>query len=120
MSSVIRIGLGAALLLSSVPAAIAASEETPVSNEYIQGSAEAAVETPEATVLEERIENNVTAASVTIDTPADITLAAPQSRKASVNHAGLWCDNTDAYGGHSPDTLWGMRAFWDNQASRGN
>jgi hypothetical protein len=28
------------------------------------------------------------------------------------------CDRTDAYGGHAPASLWGTRAFWEDQTKQ--
>ena len=92
MSSVVRIALGAALLLAG---AMAQTYSTPVPAQ-VEASAPAQTEAP------------VVVAAV--DAPVAVQSSKP-------HHAGLWCDNTDQYGGHGANTLWGRRAFWENQSN---
>lgn len=92
MSSAVRSVIGAAVLLTGTSAAMAASETTPAENQYIQTNAS------------------------TAQVEANSTPTQNQSRK--VNHAGVWCDNTDPYGRHGSNTLWGIRSFWDYQTEK--
>jgi len=87
MGSVVRFALGAALLLTGAPAAMAQYATPPAANQYVQANASTQVAAP----------NNIPIVE--------------QSPK--VHRGGLWCDNTDPYGGHGAKTHWGIRAFWD-------
>jgi hypothetical protein len=97
MSSVVRSVLGAALLLTSASAAMAQSYSTPVANNAPVASEPVQTEAP-ATVV------------AAVEAPVAVQSSRPR-------YAGLWCDNSDVYGGHGPNTLWGRRTFWDNQSS---
>lgn len=96
MSSVVRSVLGAALLLTSASTAMAQTYSTPAPAQA-EASAPVQTEAP-ATVV------------AAVEAPAAVQSSKPR-------YAGLWCDNSDQYGGHGPNTLWGRRTFWENQST---
>ena len=112
MSSVVRSVLGAALLLTGAPAAMAQSYDPAVAEQPVQ--TDASTETAASNNAPAAEQTDQTSAS-TVVAAADSTPVPEQSKK--IHHAGIWCDNTDPYGGHGSNTLWGIRAFWDSQAS---
>lgn len=112
MRLVARSVLGAALLLAAAPAAMAQYATPPATNQVIQSNASTPVV----------ISNNASNASVAggyIQPPVIATADAAPENVPVVNQprkkhrGGLWCDNTDLYGGHGANTHWGKRAFWD-------
>ncbi len=112
MSSVVRSVLGAALLLTGASPAMAQSYSPSVDEQPVQ--ADASTETAASNNAPAAEQTDQTSAS-TVAAAADSTPIPEQSKK--IHHAGIWCDNTDPYGGHGPNTLWGVRAFWDSQSS---
>jgi hypothetical protein len=87
MSSVVRSVLGAALFLTGASAAMAQSANQPVANQTVQTGATATVAT-----------NN-----------APIVSQAPKPANKIV------ADQADTHGGHDPNSLAGVRAFWQGQ-----
>ncbi len=110
MTSVVSSVLGAALLLTGASAAMAQSAPPPVANQPAQTDASAATAaSTNAPVAYQSVQTSVSTAI-----PAS-TSAPAAAQTSKVNHLIL-CDNTDAYGGHGPNTLWGTRAFWEGQS----
>jgi hypothetical protein len=107
MSSVIRSALGAALLLTGASAAMAQGYSSPGSYQS-QPAAPTAAPAPSSTpaAYQPPASNATTVAAYN---------AAPVAEQSPKRPHTSLCDNTDAYGGHGPNTLWGIRAFWDNQ-----
>jgi hypothetical protein len=117
MKSAIRSVLGASLLLTGASAAIAASDTPPAADQSRQtGASTAIVASNNAPIADQ---SRQTGASATIvasnNAPVANAPAADQSQKP--HHSGI-CDNADAYGGHGPNTRWGIRAFWDGQSAK--
>jgi hypothetical protein len=112
MSSVVRSVLGAALLLTGASAAMAQSDNPAVAEQAVQNDASTqTAASNNAPVVEQTVQTSAS----TVAAASDGAPIAEQSTK--IHHAGIWCDNTDAYGGHGPNTLWGIRAFWDTQGT---
>jgi hypothetical protein len=87
MSSVVRSVLGAALFLTGASAAMAQSANPSVVNQTVQtGATTATVATNNAPVADKS-----------------------KSQNSNVT------DNADTYGGHDPNSLAGVRAFWQGQ-----
>lgn len=108
MESIVRSALGAAFLLTGASTVMAASDTPTAGDQAAQTSASTTVAASDNVAVADQTVQ--TAASTAI--PANSSPLEAQSRKA--RHAVL-CDNTDAYGGHGPKTLWGKRAFWELQ-----
>jgi hypothetical protein len=88
MSSVVRSVLGAALILTSATAAMAQSATAPVANQTVQtGASTATVATNNAPIVNQ----------------------APKPANKIV------ADQADTHGGHDPNSLAGVRAFWQGQ-----
>jgi hypothetical protein len=108
MSSVVRSILGAALLLTSASAVMAASDTAPPTDKSRQIGAST------ATVAS----SNAPAAAQPAQAPASTATAASnnaavagQPRKAPPK----FIDNNDPYGGNDPNSAAGMRAFFTPQ-----
>lgn len=99
MSSVVRTVLGAALILTSASAAMAASDAPPA-QEPVQTAAASDTAVAEGTV------------QTSTSTDAAAASSAPVLAQSSKPHSPL-CDNSDEHGGHGASTRWGLRAYWD-------
>jgi hypothetical protein len=52
---------------------------------------------------------------------ASTAIARPAERSSAGNiHNPYWTDESDPYGGYSPNSPQGNRAFWDYQGRHGN
>jgi hypothetical protein len=103
MSSVVRTVLGAALLLTGSSAAMAQSDSAPAGYQSAQTSTSATVVAA----------NSAPAADQSGQTGAYSAIA---NQSPKPHNSGL-CDKSDLYGGHSPASHWGTRAFWDGQSN---
>lgn len=108
MSSIVRSVLGAALLISGAPAAMAASDSSPAG--YQSGQTSAAPTVVAA--------NTAPAAEQSVPTGAyAASSSAPVAEQSTGPLTKGLCDKADLYGGHAPASHWGTRAFWDGQSN---
>ncbi len=106
MSSVVRSVLGAALLLTGASAAMAQTYSAPVAAQSPQAGGYTAV----------AASNNAPVAGQPVQASASTAVTAsnnaPVAGQSHPSNQPRLCNNTDRYGGHGADTLWGVRAFW--------
>jgi hypothetical protein len=104
MTSVVRSVFGAALLLTGASAAMAASGTAPVAGQSVQTGASTATTASNTVAVTTQPGTTTTANNAPIADPA-----APKTHRSAV------ADKEDPYGGHDPNSSFGIRAFWEDR-----
>lgn len=116
MRSILTSVLGGAFLVVGASTAMAQSYGTPAPSPVVEANvAPAPAPIAPAPVSNEPAQSQPVQAEATPVVVASVD-ASVQTQSSKPKHAGLWCDNSDPYGGHSADSLWGIRSFWEHQA----
>ncbi len=105
MSSVVRSVLGAALLLTGASAAMAQSYNAPAAQAPQTGVYTATAASNNAPVAAQAPQTGAYTATAASNN-------APVAGQPQQSHHSSLCDNTDRYGGHGANSIWGIRAFW--------